>query len=112
MDNRRSGGKLEADLRSVLHFFGDFQEIPSICFIKRWARCGSFQHGFVKGKHVSFLIDSRTPRRGFIDRARKSARKSNHGFVVAARSDALEVMQGNFGKTINADGHRSASHTN
>ena len=112
MDNRRSGGKLEADLRSVLHFFGDFQEIPSICFITRWARWGSFQNGFVKGKHVSFLIDSRTPRRGFIDRARKIARKSNHGFVVAARSDALEVMQGNFGKTINADGHHSASHTN
>jgi hypothetical protein len=58
------------------------------------------------------LINSRTPRRGFIDRARKIARKSNHGFVVAARSDALEVMQGNFGKTINADGHHSASHTN
>jgi hypothetical protein len=54
MDNRRSGGKLETDLRSVLHFFGDFQEIPSICFITRWARWGSFQNGFVKGKHVSF----------------------------------------------------------
>jgi len=52
-----------------LHFFGDFQEIPSICFITRWARWGSFQNGFVKGKHVSFLIDSRTPRRGSIDPA-------------------------------------------
>jgi hypothetical protein len=44
------GTPLEADLRSVLHFFGDFQEISSICFITRWARWGSFQNGFVKGK--------------------------------------------------------------
>jgi hypothetical protein len=65
-------------------------------------------------RQTCFILDRfpNPPRRGFIDRARKIARKSNHGFVVAARSDALEVMQGNFRKTINADGHHSASHTN
>ena len=48
----------------------------------------------------------------FIDCAGKIARKSNHTFVVATRSDALEVMQGNFGRTIKADGDRSAPHAN
>ena len=32
--------------------------------------------------------------------------------AVATRSDALEAMQGNFGKTIKADGRRSAPHAN
>src|SRR3977135_1378878 len=48
----------------------------------------------------------------FIDCRPQDREESDHAFVVVARSDALEGMQGNFGKAIKADGDRSASHTN
>jgi len=56
MNSRRPGGKLEAGLRPVLHFFGDFYEIPSIYFIARWPRRRSFQNDFVKGMELSFVL--------------------------------------------------------
>ena len=52
-------GKLEADLRPTLHFSGDFQEIPSICFIRRRARWSSFQNDFVERKDVSSVFSWR-----------------------------------------------------
>ena len=42
INSRRSDSKLEADLRPVLHFSEDFQEIPSICFITHWQRWSWF----------------------------------------------------------------------
>jgi len=56
MNSRRPDGKLEAGLRPVLHFFGDFYEIPSIYFIARWPRRRSFQNDFVKDMELSFCF--------------------------------------------------------
>ena len=56
MNSRRPGGKLEADLRPVLHFLGDFNEIPSIYFITRRPRRRSLQNDFVNDMELSLVF--------------------------------------------------------
>ncbi|MDX6596003.1 MAG: hypothetical protein QOI72_1385, partial [Solirubrobacterales bacterium] len=56
MNSRRPDGKLEAGLRPVLHFLGDFNEIPSIYFIPRRPRRRTFQNDFVTGLELSFVL--------------------------------------------------------
>jgi hypothetical protein len=121
MNSRRPDGKLEAGLRPVLHFLGDFYEIPSIYFITRWPRRRSFQNDFVKGMELSFVLhrasdearlDSRIPLRAPHRLRPQDRARSNRTYSQSSRSDAFEAMQGNFGKTIKADRNGRASHTN
>jgi len=99
MNSRRPGGKLEAGLRPVLHFLGDFDEIPSICFTARRPRRRPFQNGFVKGMELSFLLhrasdearfECRIPMRGLIDCARKIARDRN-AHIRGSRRDQMRL---------------------
>ena len=120
MNSRRAGGKLEAGLCPVLHFLGDFYEIPSIYFIARRpegarfkmisSKNGTFHSCFIARptKHVPRRILRARHRLRPQDRARSKRAYSRQ----SSRSDAFEVMQGNFGKTIKADRNGSASHSN
>jgi hypothetical protein len=88
MNSRRPDGKLEAGLRPVLHFFGDFYEIPSIYFIARWPRRRSFQNDFVKGMELSFVLHRASDETRFPYSVAGSARESSRARSQSSGSAA------------------------
>ena len=87
MNSRRPGGKLEAGLRPVLHFFGDFYEIPSTYFIARWPRRRSFQNDFVKGMELSFVLHRASDETRFDSRIPLRVPRANRVAHILSRRD-------------------------
>ena len=91
MNSRRPGGKLEAGLRPVLHFFGDFYEIPSIYFIARWPRRRSFQNDFVEDMELSFVLHRASDEARFDSRIPLRVPRANRVAHILSRRDQTRV---------------------
>src|SRR3954469_18329711 len=93
MNSRRPDGKLEAGFRPVLHFFGDFYEIPSIYFITRWLGRRSFQNGFVKGMELSFVLHRASDKARFDSRNPLRVPRANRVAHIRSRRDQTRVRR-------------------
>jgi hypothetical protein len=89
MNSRRPDGKLEAGLCQALHFFGDFDEIPSIYFITRRPRRRSFQNDFVREMKLSFVLHRASDETRFDSGIPLQALRANPVVHIRRRRDQM-----------------------